>query len=82
MFLLYPIFVIKTSLNICFLYRHFVIEEPTFCYRRTDILLFINLGNPWRSKTIGGAKYIIKHIYKIYINKGLTSFRPKIYTFV
>ena len=62
--------------------RHFVIEEPTFCYRRTDILLFINLGNPWRSKTLGGAKYIIKHIYKIYINKGLTSFRPKIYTFV
>lgn len=75
MFLLYHTFVIKTSLNICF----FV---PTFCYRRTDILLFIKLENPWRSKAHGGAKYIIKHIYKIYINKGLTSFRPKIYTFV
>ena len=56
MFSLYPIFVIKTSLNICFLYRHFVIEEPhfvieeptfcyrrtAFCYRRTDILLSKN----------------------------------------
>ena len=62
--------------------RHFVLDKPTFCYRRTDILLFIKLENPWRSKARRVFKYIIKHIYKIYINKGLTSFRPKIYTFV
>ena len=41
--------------------RHFVIEEPTFCYRRTDILLFIKLENPWRSKARGVFKYIIKY---------------------
>ena len=39
--------------------RHFVIEEPTFCYRRTDILLSIKSETPWRSKARGGAKYIL-----------------------
>ena len=39
--------------------RHFVIEEPTFCYRRTDILLLINPETPWRSKAHKGPKYIL-----------------------
>ena len=69
MFLLYPIFVIKTSLNICF-------YIPTFCYRRTDILLFIKLENPWRSKFHRVAKYIL-NINKIYIKRdSLRSFFP------
>jgi len=45
--------------------RHFVIEEPTFCYRRTDILLLIKSETPWRSKAHGRAKYIIKHLLNI-----------------
>ena len=39
--------------------RHFVIEEPTFCYRRTDILLSIKSETPWHSKVHGRAKYIL-----------------------
>ena len=39
--------------------RHFVIEEPTFCYRRTDILLSIKPKTPCLSRAHGVAKYIL-----------------------
>ena len=41
--------------------RQNVIEEPTKCYRRTDILLFIKAEIPWRSKARESPKYIIKY---------------------
>ena len=39
--------------------RQNVIEEPTKCYRRTDILLFIKPETPCLSKARGVAKYIL-----------------------
>ena len=39
--------------------RQNVIEEPTKCNRRTDILLLINPETSWRSKAQKGPKYIL-----------------------
>ena len=60
-------FFYKNKIKIMFLYtdkmlsknRQNVIEEPTKCYRRTDILLLINPETSWRSKGHLRAKYIL-----------------------